>query len=132
MCDWLTQVGEVLRSIRASMRLELLSGDYIQADETPQMLQVPGLGRTTEPICGNIVVLGAALSLTLKWAAAGKGPESSLEIMMGILQTDGPTAIALTTKLEEPRLFGRSVGVMFGASSSRLFRSIRRRSALLS
>ena len=30
MCDWLTQVGEVLRSIRASMRLELLSGDYIQ------------------------------------------------------------------------------------------------------
>jgi hypothetical protein len=31
--------------ITGSMRLELLTSDYIQADETPLMVQVPGLGR---------------------------------------------------------------------------------------
>jgi transposase len=45
MCDWVMQAGELLRPITASIRLELLTGDYIQADETPLMVQVPGLGR---------------------------------------------------------------------------------------
>ncbi len=45
MCDWVMHVGELLRPITASMRLELLAGDYIQADETPLMVPVPGLGR---------------------------------------------------------------------------------------
>ena len=44
--------------------------------------------------------LGATLSLTSKWDAAGKGRESSWEIMLGFYR---PTAIALTTKSEEPR-----------------------------
>jgi hypothetical protein len=37
MCEWVMQVGELLRPIRASMRLELLRGDCLQADETPLM-----------------------------------------------------------------------------------------------
>jgi Transposase IS66 family len=45
MCDWVIQAGELLRPITASMRLELLTGDYIQADKAPLMVQVPGLGR---------------------------------------------------------------------------------------
>ncbi len=45
MCDWVIQAGELLRPITASMRLELLTGDYIQADKAPLMVQGPGLGR---------------------------------------------------------------------------------------
>jgi transposase len=39
LCGWVMAVGELLIPIRGAMRQELLSGDYIQADETPVDVQ---------------------------------------------------------------------------------------------
>jgi transposase len=39
LCGWVMAVGELLMPIRGAMRQELLSGDYIQADETPVDVQ---------------------------------------------------------------------------------------------
>jgi len=129
MCDWVMQVGELLRPITASMRQELLTGHYLQADETPLMVQVPGLGRNHRAYLWQYSRPHATWYLTSKWDGAVKVRESSLETMKAFYR---PTAIALTTKLEEPRLFARAVGVILGASFSRPFRSIRSRSPLLS
>jgi transposase len=35
LCGWVMRVGELLRPVSRVMAKELLSGDYIQADETP-------------------------------------------------------------------------------------------------
>lgn len=39
MCGWVMQVGEMLQPVVSAMRRELLSGSYIQADETPVEVQ---------------------------------------------------------------------------------------------
>jgi hypothetical protein len=39
LCGWVMAVGELLMPISGAMRQELLSGDYIQADETPVGVQ---------------------------------------------------------------------------------------------
>jgi hypothetical protein len=53
---WVMRVGELLRPISAAMAEELLSGNYIQADETPVGVQSDRVrGKTTRPTCGSTV-----------------------------------------------------------------------------
>ena len=53
---WVLKVGELLIPMVAAMRRELISGSYIQADETPVDVQMrEGRGRITKRICGNTV-----------------------------------------------------------------------------
>ncbi|HYY27743.1 MAG TPA: transposase [Chthoniobacterales bacterium] len=58
LCGWVMAVGELLMPIVGAMRQELLSGDYIQADETPVDVQSERTkARIIRPTCGNIVDL---------------------------------------------------------------------------
>jgi transposase len=56
MDGWVLKVGELLIPMVAAMRRELISGRYIQADETPVDVQTrEGRGRTTRRTSGNTV-----------------------------------------------------------------------------
>ena len=92
MCDWVMQVGELLRPIRASMRLELLAGDYIQADETPLMVQVPGLGRNHRAYLWQYSRPGGNVVFDFQMGRGREGPRRFLGSYGGILQSDGYSA----------------------------------------
>jgi transposase len=92
MCDWMMQVGELLRPIRASMRLEVLAGDYIQADETPLMVQVSGLGRNHRAYLWQYSRPGGSVVFDFQMGRGREGPRRFLGNYEGILQTDGYSA----------------------------------------
>ena len=92
MCDWVMQVGELLRPISASMRLALLSGDYIQADETPLMVQVRGLGRNHRAYLWQYSCPGGSVVFDFQMGRGREGPRKFLGNYEGILQTDGYSA----------------------------------------
>jgi hypothetical protein len=51
---WVLKVGELLIPMVAAMRRELISGSYIQADETPVDVQTrESRGQITKRISGN-------------------------------------------------------------------------------
>ena len=53
---WVLKVGELLMPMVAAMRRELISGSYIQADETPVDVQtLRAEVRTTKRTSGNTV-----------------------------------------------------------------------------
>jgi hypothetical protein len=92
MCDRMMQVGELLRPIRASMRDELLAGDYIQADETPLMVQVPGLGRNHRAYLWQYSWPGGSVVFDFQMGWGPEGPRKFFGNYEGILQTDGYSA----------------------------------------
>lgn len=92
MCDWVKQVGELLRPITASMRQELLTGDYLQADETPLMVQVPGLGRNHRAYLWQYSRPQGNVVFDFQMGRGREGPRKFLGNYEGILQTDGYSA----------------------------------------
>ena len=73
MDGWVMQVGELLLPIVRGMSRELLSGSYIQADETPVDVQMHyEVARITKPIFGNTERREVVWSSTSGWAVSGK------------------------------------------------------------
>jgi hypothetical protein len=68
---WVLKVGELLIPMVAAMRRELISGSYIQAEETPVDLQTrEGRGQNHQAISGNTVAHGSLTCLKLSAAEA--------------------------------------------------------------
>ncbi|MGA2904624.1 MAG: IS66 family transposase [Candidatus Korobacteraceae bacterium] len=90
---WVLKVGELLIPMVAAMRRELISGSYIQADETPVDVQThEGRGKNHQAYlwqygrpCGSVV-------FDFRLGRGRDGPKRFLEQFEGILQTDGYAA----------------------------------------
>jgi hypothetical protein len=78
------------------MRLELLNGDYIQADETPLMVQVPGLGRNHRACLWQYSRPGGSVVLDFQMGRGREGPRKFLGNYEGILQTVVSTHLGKT------------------------------------
>jgi len=78
---WVMRVGELVTPIAAAMRIELLGGSYIQADETPVDVQMhDGSGRNIRLTYGSTGGRKGAWCSTSGWAAGGTGPGSFWEL----------------------------------------------------
>jgi transposase len=88
---WVMRVGELLRPITEAMAKELLSGNYIQADETPVGVQSD---RVQKPLGLPLAVQSAGKLGGVRlpdWSGTG-GPKRFLGNFEGIPQTDGYAA----------------------------------------
>ena len=91
MADWVETVAEWLKPIYNYMRLSLLAGDYIQADETPVRYQDPDTkkGKSGEGWMWLISRPGA--DVVFDWRLSRRHGEltSLLDGYTGLLQSDG-------------------------------------------
>ena len=87
---WVMRVGELLRPISAAMGQELLSGSYIQADETTVGVQMhDGRGKNHQAYLWQYSRPGAAVVFDFRMGREREGPKRFLGNFAGILQSDG-------------------------------------------
>ena len=90
LCGWVMAVGELLMPIVGAMRQELLSGGYIQADETPVDVQSERTkGKNHQAYLWQYGRPGGSVVFDFQLDRSGQGPRQFLEDFEGILQTDG-------------------------------------------
>jgi len=90
---WVLRVGELLIPMVAAMRRELISGTYIQADETPVDLQTrEGRGQNHQAYLWQYSRPGGSVVFDLRLGRGRDGPKQFLGRFEGILQTDGYSA----------------------------------------
>ena len=90
---WVLKVGELLIPMVAAMRQELISGTYIQADETPVDVQTrEGRGKNHQAYLWQYGRPGGCVVFDFRLGRGRDGPKQFLEKFEGILQTDGYTA----------------------------------------
>jgi transposase len=90
---WVLKVGELLIPMVAAMRRELVSGTYIQADETPVDVQMhEGRGKNHQAYLWQYGRPGGSVVFDFRFGRGRDGPKRFLEQFEGILQTDGYTA----------------------------------------
>ena len=90
---WVMRVGELLRPISRAMALELLAGNYIQADETPVGVHSERTqGRNHQAYLWQYSRPGAAVVFDFRMGREREGPKRFLGNFEGILQTDGYAA----------------------------------------
>ena len=90
---WVLKVGELLIPMVAAMRRELISGTYIQADETPVDVQMrEGRGKNHQAYLWQYGRPGGSVVFDFRLGRGRDGPKRFLEKFEGILQTDGYTA----------------------------------------
>ncbi len=90
---WVLKVGELLIPMVAAMRRELISGSYIQADETPVDVQMPeGRGKNHQAYLWQYGRPGGSVVFDFRLGRRRDGPKLFLGQFEGILQTDGYTA----------------------------------------
>jgi transposase len=90
---WVMRVGELLMPIGEVMRRELISGHYLQADETPVEVQMrEGRGRNHLAYLWQYGSPGGAVVFDFRLGRGREGPKQFLERFEGILQTDGYAA----------------------------------------
>ena len=90
---WVLKVGELLISMVAAMRRELISGSYIQADETPVDVQMhEGRGKNHQAYLWQYGRPGGSVVFDFRLGRGRDGPKRFLGQFEGILQTDGYTA----------------------------------------
>jgi transposase len=90
---WVLKVGELLIPVVGAMRQELLSGGYIQADETPVEVQLQeGQGKNHQAYLWQYGRPGATVVFDFRLGRGRDGPKQFLGQFEGILQTDGYTA----------------------------------------
>jgi transposase len=95
LCGWVMAVGELLMPILGAMRLELLNGGYIQADETPLDVQSDRTkGKNHQPTCGNIAGLAERLYSISSWIVVHKVVGSSWENLTASCRPMGTSAMA--------------------------------------
>ena len=89
---WVLKVGELLIPMVAAMRRELISGSYIQADETPVDVQVrEGRGKNHQAYLWQYSRPGGNVVFDFRLGRGRDGPKRFLRQFEGILQTDGYT-----------------------------------------
>ena len=90
---WVLKVGELLIPMIVAMRRELISGSYIQADETPVDVQVhEGRGKNHQAYLWQYGRPGGSVVFDFRLGRGRDGPKRFLGQFEGILQTDGYTA----------------------------------------
>jgi transposase len=87
---WVMQVGELLRPIVGAMRHELLSGSYLQADETPVDVQMhDGRGKNHQAYLWQYSCPGGSAVFDFRLGRDRAGPQQFLGDFAGVLQSDG-------------------------------------------
>jgi transposase len=90
---WVLKVGELLIPMVAAMRRELITGTYIQADETPVDVQMhEGRGKNHQAYLWQYGRPGGSVVFDFRLGRGRDGPKRFLGQFEGILQTDGYTA----------------------------------------
>lgn len=90
---WVMRVGELLIPIVNVMRRDLLSGSYIQADETPVDVQLrDGRGQNHQAYLWQYSRPGGGVVFDFCLGRGREGPKDFLGQFEGILQTDGYVA----------------------------------------
>ena len=90
---WVLKVGELLIPMVAAMRRELISGSYIQADETPVDVQTrEGRGQNYQGYLWQYSRPGGSVVFDFRLGRGRDGPRQFLGQFEGILQTDGYAA----------------------------------------
>jgi transposase len=90
LCGWVMAVGQLLMPIRGAMRQELLSGGYIQADETPVDVQSDRTkGKNHQAYLWQYGRPGGPVVFDFQLDRGSQGPRQFLGEFDGILQTDG-------------------------------------------
>jgi len=90
---WVLKVGELLIPLVAAMRRELISGSYIQADETPVDVQTrEGRGQNHQAYLWQYSRPGGTVVFDFRLGRGRDGPKRFLGQFEGILQTDGYSA----------------------------------------
>jgi len=90
---WVLKVGEFLMPMVAAMRRELISGSYIQADETPVDVQMrDGRGKNHQAYLWQYSRPGGSVVFDFRLGRGRDGPKQFLGQFEGILQTDGYAA----------------------------------------
>ena len=88
--DAVLRVGELLLPIVAAMKRELLTGTYIQADETPVGVQTHDKrGRNHQAYMWQYGSPGKGVVFDFRMGRDGGGPKQFLGDFNGLLQTDG-------------------------------------------
>jgi transposase len=91
---WVLKVGELLIPMVAAMRRELISGSYIQADETPVDVQTrEGRGKNHQAYLWQYSRPGGTVVFDFRLGRGRDGPRQFLGRFDGILQTDGYAAV---------------------------------------
>jgi len=87
---WVMRVGELLSPIAAATRRELISGSYLQADETPVGVQMhDGRGKNDQAYLWQYGTPGGSVVFDFQLSRGRDGPKRFLGQFEGILQTDG-------------------------------------------
>ncbi len=87
---WVMRVGELLRPITAAMAQELLSGSYIQVDETTVGVQThDGRGKNHQAYLWQYSRPGGSVVFDFRMGREREGPKRFLGNFEGILQSDG-------------------------------------------
>ncbi len=90
---WVLKVGELLVPMVAAMTRELISGTYIQADETPVDVQMhEGRGKNHQAYLWQYDRPGGSVVFDFRLGRGRDGPKQFLGQFEGILQTDGYAA----------------------------------------
>ena len=90
---WVLKVGELLIPMVSAMRRELISGTYIQADETPVDVQLQeGRGKNHQAYLWQYGRPGGTVVFDFRLGRGRDGPKQFLGQFEGLLQTDGYAA----------------------------------------
>jgi len=90
---WVLKVGELLIPVVGAMRQELLSGSYLQADETPVQVQIEeGGGKHHQAYLWQYGRPGGSVVFDFRAGRGRDGPKRFLGRFGGLLQTDGYAA----------------------------------------
>lgn len=98
MVGWVMKVGELLIPVVQAMKRHLLTGTYLQADETPVGVQMKnGSGKNHQAYLWQysrpgLHGLGGSVVFDFQMRRSSDGPKKLLRGYGGILQTDGYTA----------------------------------------
>jgi transposase len=93
MDGWVMRVGELLMPVTAAMRRELLTGSYLQADETPVPVQShDNRGKNHQAYLWQYGSPGGSVVFDFRMGRSREGPKHFLGPFPGILQTDGYAA----------------------------------------
>ena len=93
MDGWVMRCGELLMPVATAIGRELLSGGYVQADETPVPVQMrDGRGKNLQAYLWQYGQPGGSTVFDFRTGRGRDGPKKFLGHYQGILQTDGYSA----------------------------------------
>jgi transposase len=93
LCGWVMQAGTWLEAVCDAMRVDLLAGPYIQADETPVGVQSErSVGKNHTSYLWQYSRPGGPVIFDFQMGRSREGPASFLGQFAGVLQSDGYAA----------------------------------------